>query len=409
MYRNKLQRYMVDQLSVELVNKFNKNLILDKKKLSKKNETVYVNIRDKVYYNLMLHALGDTIGYNNGRWEFLKSTQEIIMQFINYGGITGIDITTWKVSDDTIMNLALFRVLLDNFKTIDEFGDLLAKEFLKIEKKMEDIHPGKRTSDSLRIIRQGTNWKNIPYDENAKGNGAAMRTQPIGLFYPGNFNRYTLIALSVEASRITHNSSIGILSGFTSALFTAFCVEALPLFLWIKNLLIYLKSNIIDEYLKKSRPEQYNIFIEYKNEYIGIWEKYFQLRFRHTDSIEGIKRDPVLSNLFGRIPYLNNRFPRTGQIGSCGDTAIIFAYDALLECEGSLEKIIYYSCLHEGDSDTVGALALGWFGAYYGTSLNTNLTNDLIKNIEVYNEIKELTNNMDKFGTAYEVISVYFN
>ncbi len=399
------------KISIEMMNKSKRNLIFNKKNIPEKcNDIICDRIEKKVYYNMFLHSLGDIIGFNNGLWEFNKSTQVIVMEFINLGGITGIDISNWVVSDDTLMNVALYKVLLTDFKTINEFGDLLSKEYIKLIPKMKDKAPGVRTMESLRIINQGTKWTDIPYDEEAKGNGAAMRTQPIGLFYPGIKNRYTLIALAVEASRITHNSSVGILSGITSALFTAFCMELLPIYLWVKHLIIILQSNIIDDYLKESRPNQYPIFQEYKNEYIGVWQKYFLLRFSHTDSMDGIKRDLSFSNLFSRIGFISNRFPRKGIIGGNGDTALIFAYDALLECNNSLEKIIYYSCLHEGDSDTIGAIALGWFGSWYGAFLvdpfsrNYKVMTNLINNMENYREMTELMKDNTKFGNAYETI-----
>lgn len=416
MNRNKNVEIIVinTTISISDVNKYPRNILLNKHSIPlKSNEKIKNNVEEKIYYSIYLHSLGDIIGYNNGLWEFNKSTQNIIMEFINLGGITGIDISHWSVSDDTLMNVALYKVLLNDFKTIDEFGDMLSKEYVKLIPKMEDKHPGVRTKESLRIIGQGTKWTDIPYDEQAKGNGTAMRTQPIGLMYSGIDNRYTLIALSIEASRMTHNSSIGILSGITSALFIAFSIELLPIYSWIKHLIVILQSDIIDDYLKKSRPNQYNIFQEYKNEFIGVWQKYYLLRFSHTEGMDGIKRDLSFSNLFSRISFISNRFPRAGMIGGSGDTALIFAYDALLECNGSLEKIIYYSCLHEGDSDTVGAIAMGWFGAYYGSSLydpdtrSYQVMTNLLENMENYNELKALTSedNINKyFGSAYKTI-----
>ena len=45
---------------------------------------------------------------------------------------------------------------------------------------------------------------------------------------------------------------------------------------------------------------------------------------------------------------------------------MIMAYDALLDCNGNWEKLIVYAILHIGDSDTIGAVAGGLYGAVYG-------------------------------------------
>lgn len=61
---------------------------------------------DKIKATFLLHALGDTIGFKNGEWEFnyfnknadYRTTLEIVFDFISLGGITGIDLKEWTVS-----------------------------------------------------------------------------------------------------------------------------------------------------------------------------------------------------------------------------------------------------------------------------------------------------------------------
>ena len=50
------------------------------------------------------------------------------------------------------------------------------------------------------------------------------------------------------------------------------------------------------------------------------------------------------------------------------------AYDALIDSGDKWETLIIYSALHIGDSDTVAAIACGWFGALYGF-YNVPITN----------------------------------
>ena len=75
---------------------------------------------------MLLHALGDTIGFKNGQWEFnyfnkdlsYKTTLEIVFEFIALGGITNINLKGWNVSDDTLIHIAVAKTLLENYGTI---------------------------------------------------------------------------------------------------------------------------------------------------------------------------------------------------------------------------------------------------------------------------------------------------
>ena len=76
-------------------------------------------------------------------------------------------------------------------------------------------------------------------------------------------------------------------------------------------------------------------------------------------------------------------------IGGSGVTCMIMVYDSLLDAQGSFEKLIYYAILHAGDSDTVGAIAAGIFGAIYG---NIDMVPAfMLEHIEFKEEILELS------------------
>ena len=75
-------------------------------------------------------------------------------------------------------------------------------------------------------------------------------------------------------------------------------------------------------------------------------------------------------------------------IGSSGVTSMLMVYDALVDAEDSWEKLIYYAMLHVGDSDTIGAIAGGLFGALYGYEL---VPPRMINAIEYKEKIYELS------------------
>ena len=80
-------------------------------------------------------------------------------------------------------------------------------------------------------------------------------------------------------------------------------------------------------------------------------------------------------------------------IGGSGVTGVLMAYDALLDAGNNWEKLIYYSMLHVGDSDTVGAIAGGLYGAMYGLE---GVPKNLLENIEKKKEIIEMANKIFK-------------
>ena len=89
---------------------------------------------------MLLHALGDTIGFKNGEWEFnyynkyadYRTTLDIVFDFISLGGITGIDLKDWRISDDTLFHLSIAESLLKikfdkklTEKQINEIKDIM--------------------------------------------------------------------------------------------------------------------------------------------------------------------------------------------------------------------------------------------------------------------------------------------
>lgn len=67
--------------------------------------------------SMLYAALGDAIGFKNGDWEFNKSTDDIMKQANQLGGIHAIKVNVkdWPVSDDTVMHAATAIALIESF------------------------------------------------------------------------------------------------------------------------------------------------------------------------------------------------------------------------------------------------------------------------------------------------------
>ena len=96
--------------------------------------------------------------------------------------------------------------------------------------------PGITTGKSIRILDEtGSNWNKIPFRNESCGCGASMRAACIGLCFRNDLKK--LIAVGVEAGRITHHNAIAYLGSVLSAMFTGLIDTFLNIFkaLAIKN------------------------------------------------------------------------------------------------------------------------------------------------------------------------------
>jgi ADP-ribosylarginine hydrolase len=206
------------------------------------------DIHDRLKWIMLLHALGDTIGFKNGDWEFNyykkenlinpDFSNELIYEFIHLGGVNGINLKEWRVSDDTIFHIAIAKAMIKYKGEITRKFTIFLKyemtmalhEMINDEKKKDDIEKinrlyGNTTASSVRNFNDDYDARNDQYNNNGGGNGAAMRNLVIGFCLSGEKNRDQLIDCSIITSQFTHNNPLGYLGGFTSALFTALAIE----------------------------------------------------------------------------------------------------------------------------------------------------------------------------------------
>lgn len=199
------------------------------------------NLEEHFIACMVLHALGDTIGYKNGEWEFKimsvqsnnlsTAVQEKLFEFFDLGGINHIPKEDWNVSDDTILHMKTAEALLENYNSINKLGNIAKEKYIeafeqfKKDKETKNRAPGNITMANLKLLKEGKEWNEIPYNFNFGGSGASMRSLCIGLAYHDKKDREMLIQIAIETSRITHNSTTGYLGGIAAALFTAFAIE----------------------------------------------------------------------------------------------------------------------------------------------------------------------------------------
>jgi ADP-ribosylglycohydrolase len=347
--------------------------------------------------SIVLHALGDTIGFKNGEWEFnyfiklidSSFSNDLLFDFISLGGINDINLKGWKVSDDTLFHMNTCQALLDSINDIDYFCLRSIELYINNYKNntLKGRYPGNTMTKNLQKYTKGLELYKLPYNRMYGGSGASMRTSCIGLLFNGEKNRKKLIEYSIENSRLTHNSIIGYMGGFVSALFTAYAIEEKEIEKWPFLLLELLESNVINNYMKKTRG--YNDYMKNINTFIDYWKTYIELRFTNgkinknkSFRIPSIRTDFYIENF-----SIDKELPP----GSLGHDSVIIAYDALVDAKDSWEKLVVYSMLHVGDSDTVGCIAGSWYGALYGFK---GVPENNLQHLEFKKELYEFGNKL---------------
>lgn len=326
---------------------------------------------------MLLHALGDVLGYKNGEWEFNfgkknatpELWEEFVNEFIQLGGINGIDISNWNISDDTILHEAVAKSMLKYDGVFDDkFINIVRKYFISAKDRMirDDLLDKNRaagitTMKSIEKFRYNIDERLEKYNPNGGGNGCAMRTLCIGLALHKESELDKLIEVSLLTSKMTHNSPIGYLAGVNAAYFASLAIRDVDIKKWGIMWVDLLSSDRIRKYIGCNNIDESNDY----NVYMKYWKKYLELRFPDGK----LYTARAQYNLSYRTRFYHENFTepgKGGQLGASGYCAMIMAYDTLVDCGNNFERLIFYGILHIGDSDTIGSIAGGLYGCING-------------------------------------------
>ncbi|XP_042333240.1 protein ADP-ribosylarginine hydrolase-like isoform X2 [Sceloporus undulatus] len=285
--------------------------------------------KERYHAAMVLSGAGDALGYRNQRWEYCTSGPQIHQELQEMGGLGKVRaiLPDWPVSDDTVLHLATAEALATG---------------------TSQLHPGEPEG------------YHIPFNPNATGCGAAMRSMCIGLRYPHPSDLSTLIQVSIESGRMTHHHPTGYLGALASALFTSYAVQGLPLERWGVGLLKTLPLAL--DYIQGAAAE--------KDPNVGAWG-YFQEKWEWYLSERGLadgqgpaQFPPAYSPADRDVIY--KTFSLDGWAGRSGHDAPMIAYDALLGAGDKWDELCSRAMFHGGDSDSTGVIAACCWGLIHG-------------------------------------------
>ncbi|XP_041480040.1 protein ADP-ribosylarginine hydrolase-like [Lytechinus variegatus] len=347
--------------------------------------TVSVDMLSRYKAAMVLSGVGDAMGYKSGHWEFNFVGTDIHKEVKALGGVCKLHVKlpAFPVSDDTVLHLATARALLSGKPIGDKLYLEFAAEYRKGRLDMKGRAPGNTTTSAIsRFNLAKPDGYIIPFNKRGGGCGAAMRAMCIGLRYPRPDQLQDLIMVSVESGRMTHNCPTGYLGSFAAALFTSYAIQGVPVISWGRRLVAELPK-VLDYVRSVGRDVKENE--EAWPYFTDKWTSYLHERgidgdgvtnARFPDKYDVVERDAFYKSLSFR-----------GWGGSSGHDAPMIAYDALLGCEWSWEKLCLAGMLHGGDNDSTGVMAGCWWGAICGMDQVPECN---FKNLEYRSQLEEL-------------------
>lgn len=343
--------------------------------------------KEKYVAIFLLHALGDTIGFKNGDWKLnynetptFDSVNEHIYEFIDLGGVNGIDLTNWLVSDSTLYSISIAKSLLkyDLKSILSNHGDngdniQFANFLITVKNNIIVTHnkmaheeskagvtryPDKITNIYVTKFTESTDGYNLPYDKKAFGCDPAMRNLSIGLL---DIGLEELVFISVRLGKMTHNSPHGYLGGFAASFFAYLAARECQIEKWPFLLIDVLESEMVKKHVDTKNIEEMGDYVDF----VRFWQKYVDTRFVDQKPI----KSRSISNVLFRTKYYHENFVKDTpaiSIGESGCCSMIISYDSLLDCDGKWEKLIFYGMVHPGMGNVTGSIAGGLYGLLYG-------------------------------------------
>ncbi|XP_005168053.1 inactive ADP-ribosyltransferase arh2 isoform X2 [Danio rerio] len=328
---------------------------------------------EKFQAAMVLGAVGDALG---SRWQTCSSGSQIQQELRALGGLAALklDAEHWPLSDGALMHMTTAEALITDYWCLEDLYRELVRLYVEAMVSLQGRVPEPSTVEGCANLKPHNfllAW-HTPFNEKGSGHGAATKAMCIGMRYWQPERLHTLVEVSIEAGRMTHNHPIGFLGSLCTALFASFAVQGRPLVSWGRELLKTLPK--AEEYCRKT--------IRHMAEYQETWF-YFEAKWQfylEERGIEDGQSKPSFPERYDadETDRMYKRWSSEGCAGRRGHDAPMIAYDALLAAGSDWEELCRRAILHGGESSATGLISGCLFGLLHGLSAApTGLHQDL--------------------------------
>ena len=320
-------------------------------------KTIYTpHLKERFEACLLCGGIGDAIGWQGSTIEF-QPAEKINEQIQKRGSLISFLDRDNRVSDDTILHLALCKALAKNTPDSSSERNTIITYMLDYFHRYPARGYGFGTRQIFRKYQEKGIATIMDYDPRGGGCGAAMRIAGVALRY---LNQPEFIARAMAYSMITHTHPVGFLGGLAVAAFVHDALNDVPHTEWLNRLTdFYIPA--ADELFSFSVFSAQHEGVKYFLDKINFFKSHYQ----DYDNYGDLYREISFNKISG---------------GWSGHDAPLIAWYALDKCNNDFEKLLQYAVVHDGDSDSTGAIAGNLYGAVYGYK---NVPVDAINKVEL--------------------------
>ncbi|NXX44479.1 ARHL1 protein, partial [Tricholaema leucomelas] len=169
---------------------------------------------DKFKAALVLAAVGDALGYRNFSKENNALGAKIQQELKEIGGLENLVLSPdkWPVSDNTLMHMATAEaVITADYWCLEDLYRELVKRYVDAIDKLSGRRPDPATIEGCRELKPDNHllaW-HTPFNEKGSGFGASTKAMCLGMRYWKPERLESLIEVSIECGRMTHNHPTG--------------------------------------------------------------------------------------------------------------------------------------------------------------------------------------------------------
>ncbi|XP_055558551.1 inactive ADP-ribosyltransferase ARH2 isoform X1 [Falco cherrug] len=359
---------------------------------------------DKFKAAFVLAGVGDALGYRNFSRENNALGAKIQQELKEIGGLENLVLSPdkWPVSDNTLMHMATAEAVITDYWCLEDLYRELVKRYVDAIDKLPGRRPDPATIEGCRELKPDNYllaW-HTPFNEKGSGFGASTKAMCLGMRYWKPERLESLIEVSIECGRMTHNHPTGFLGSLCTALFVAYAIQGKPLAQWGREMMKVVP--MAEEYCKKT--------IRHMAEYQEHWfyfEAKWQFYLEEREINEENQNKPVFPDNYDaeEREKTYRRWSSEGRGGRRGHDAPMIAYDALLGCGGDWTELCNRSMFHGGESAATGSIAGCLYGLVYGLS---KVPRGLYQDLEQRERLEYLGENLYRLSMEENTKSTRF-